>query len=220
MGIDIVLVQLAIVFLPGLIWAQIDARYAAKEKRGQIEFFIRSFLFGISTYAITYVGYRLFGQSFSGIDIEASAPSRLWLDDFVDEIVISSAVSFVLAIAWIYASTYKLLHSLLRKIRATKSFGDEDVWGYTFNSTEEGVEYVHIRDFDRGITYAGWVRAFSESGKPRELLLKDVIMYDKDGSSSASVSLVYLARHGEDIHIEFPYRRSGQRAREEQSGGE
>ena len=217
MGIDIVLVQLAIVFLPGLIWAQIDARYAAKEKRGQIEFFIRSFLFGISTYAITYVGYWLFGQSFSGLDV---APARLVPDSFVDEIIAASIVALVLAIIWLYSATYKWLHRLLRWIRATKRYGDEDVWDYAFNSGEKEVKFAYVRDFDRGITYAGWVRAFSDSGKPREILLEDVTMYHKDGESSVSVFWLYLGRYGQDIHIEFPYRRSEQVEREERADGE
>ena len=206
--IDIILVQFAIVFLPGLIWAQIDARYAAKEKPGQAEFIIRAFLFGISTYAIAYTGYSMFGQRFSVLSVEPSDPTRLLLDDFVDEILVSVAVAFVLAVVWMYVATYKLLVRLLIKIRATKKYGDEDVWDFTFNSSQEEIEYVHVRDFIKGTTYTGWVRAFSETGKSRELLLRDVIMYDSQGDNPTEVPLLYLERDGADIHIEFPYRRS------------
>ena len=220
MGIDIVLVQLAIVFLPGLIWSQIDARYAAKEKAGQVQFIIRAFLFGMFSYLVVFIGYGLFRQSFSVLDIDAARQTGILLGHFADEILISIPVTLVLAVLWVYAATYKLLHRLLLWMRATKKYGDEDVWDFTLNSPGEEVEYVHVRDFDRGTTYAGWVHTFSDSGRPRELLLRDVIMYHKDGSSSVSVPLLYLAPDGQSIHIEFPFRRSKKRGREEQSGGE
>ena len=220
MGIDTVLVQLAIVFLPGLIWAQIDARYVPKAKAGQVQFIIRVFLFGMFSYLVVYIGYGIFGQRFSFLGIDDLRQAEILLGNVADEILISIPVSLVLAVLWLYAATYKLLHKLLRWMRATKRHGDEDVWDYTFNSREEEVEYAHVRDFDRGITYAGWVHAFSDSGKPRELLLRDVVMYVRGAQPSAPVPLMYLARHGENLHIEFPYRRLEQRQRVEQADGQ
>ena len=67
-------------------------------------------------------------------------------------------------------------------------------------------EYVHVRDFDKGVTYTGWVRAFSETEKLRELLLVDVILYHRDDGEPTKVLLLYLARDRSDIHIEFPLR--------------
>ena len=72
MGVDVVLLQLAIVFLPGLIWAQIDARHVAKEKPGQVDFVVRVFLFGLATYVVVFVGYRLFGKDFTSLGIDTS----------------------------------------------------------------------------------------------------------------------------------------------------
>ena len=151
----------------------------------------------------------MFGQTFSALSVESSDPTRLLLDDFVDEILVSVVVAFVLAIVWMYAATYKLLVRLLIKIRATKKYGDEDVWDFTFNSSQEEIQYVHVRDFAKGTTYSGWVRAYSETGKSRELLLRDVIMFDRQGGNPTEVPLLYLERNGIDIHIEFPFRRSG-----------
>lgn len=208
--------QLAIIFLPGLIWAQIDARYAVKRKPRPIEFLIRAFLFGISTYLIAYAGYAVFGQSFSSLDVDPSGPARILLDDFVDEIFISAVIAFLLSVIWIYVATYRLLNRLLIWSRATNKYGDEDVWDFMFNSSQGESEYVHVRDFEKGMTYTGWVSAFSETEKLRELLLRDVIVYTGDSGESTAVPLLYLARDGADIHIEFPYRRP--RRREEGRG--
>ena len=199
--------QLAIIFLPGLIWAQIDARYAVKRKPRPIEFLIRAFLFGISTYLIAYAGYAVFGQSFSSLDVDPSGPARILLDDFVDEIFISAIIAFLLSVIWIYVATYRLLNRLLIWSRATNKYGDEYVWDFMFNSSQGESEYVHVRDFEKGMTYTGWVSAFSETEKLRELLLRDVIVYTGDSGESTAVPLLYLARDGADIHIEFPYRR-------------
>ena len=116
--------------------------------------------------------------------------------------------SFVfLAIIWITGSTYKWLTRFLQIIRVTKKYGDEDVWDFTFNSSQTEVEYVHLRDFEKNIIYAGWVDSFSETGKLRELLLREVRIYDSEGDEiGVEIPLLYLARKVDDIHIEFPYR--------------
>ena len=126
---------------------------------------IRAFLFGMSTYAIAYVGYRVFGRDFSDFGIDGPGSTRLLRGEFVDEIIVSAVLSFVLAIVWIYVANYKLLNKLLLLMKATNKYGHEDVWDFTFASSGEEVEYVHVRDFRRGIIYAGWVHIFSETGK-------------------------------------------------------
>ena len=46
MKIDLVILQFAIIFLPGLIWAGLDSRYALKSKPSEFQFLLRAFLFG------------------------------------------------------------------------------------------------------------------------------------------------------------------------------
>lgn len=90
------------------------------------------------------------------------------------------------------------------KIPVHKKYGDEDVWDFTFNSSDVETEYVHFRDFEHQLVYAGWVNAFSETNKLRELVLRDVIVYNFDGEEFYRTPLLYLARAPENIHIEFP----------------
>jgi hypothetical protein len=98
-----------------------------------------------------------------------------------------------------------LLTRFLQLIGATKKYGDEDVWDFTFNSRDTAVEYVHVRDFANQCVYAGWVNTFSETDRLRELVLLDVIVYDFDGQELYRVPRLYLARAPDSIHIEFPY---------------
>lgn len=118
----------------------------------------------------------------------------------------ASLVSTICALVWLYISNYKLLTRFLQLVAATKRYGDEDVWDFTFNSGRPEVEYIHLRDFEKKITYAGWVEAFSETEKQRELRLRDVIVYSFEGEILFETPRVYLARKMDDIDIEFPYR--------------
>ena len=102
-----------------------------------------------------------------------------------------------------------MLTRFLQKIKATKAYGDEDVWDFTFNSSVPAVEYVHFRDFENKFVYAGWVMTFFETEKLRELVLRDVQVFDFEGVLQYEMPLLYLARNAESIHIEFPYRSGG-----------
>lgn len=187
-----------------MVWARLDSRYAAKEKQSDLDFFVRTFVYGVVTYAVTFLIYLLLKKPFSLIDFRAAQDTTVLTRAVGFEILSATGVGFVLGIFWVYASTHKLLTRFLQLIGATKRYGDEDVWDYTFNSPAATVEYVHVRDFSQKLVYAGWVRAFSESGKVRELTLRDAQVFDFNGVMQYEVPLMYLARKPEDIHVEFP----------------
>ena len=104
----------------------------------------------------------------------------------------------------LYAENHKLFTRFVQLIGATKTYGDEDVWDFVFNSSSNAVSFVHFRDFDQRVTYAGYVEVFSESGHLRELVLRDVAVYDFDGNEMYKVPRIYLAKKQENVHIEFP----------------
>jgi hypothetical protein len=64
---------------------------------------------------------------------------------------------------------------------------------------------MNFRDFENKIVYSGWVISYSETEKLRELVLRDVEIFDFDGQFLFGMPMVYLARSPENIHIEFPY---------------
>jgi hypothetical protein len=203
---DLFVAQLAIVFLPGIIWAGLDARYASKTKPSETEFFIRAFTFGLASYAAVFLVYAAFGRSFDLVDLAGADEATVVTRAVADELLASLGVSLLLGVTWVYATNRKWLTRLLRWIGATTTYGDEDVWDYTFNLREPRVEYVFVRDFEKKIVYSGWVVTFSETGKLRELVLRDAEVLDFDGELLFETPLVYLARPPEDIHIEFPFR--------------
>ena len=181
MRIDLLFIQLAVVLLPGLIWTQLAATYAMKERPRPAEFVVRAFFFGILTYMVVYFMYGWFGREFSKPLVGDS--QQLLHVDFADEILWSSGAALVFSFVWIYGSTHRWMTRFLNLVGAATTHGREDIWDLTFSRLQAEVEYVHVRDLERGITYAGWVRAYSETGKLRELLLRDAIVWDNTGGN-------------------------------------
>jgi len=143
--VDFVVAQLALIFMPGIIWAKIDAKYGPGLRPDQSTLLIRAFLFGLATYSVLFLIYfacgKVFGYSTLGNDAE-----KIDLVSLKDEIAWSIPLSFVLSILWLWAVRYRILMKFLHKINASRRYGDEDVWSYTFNSDQVNVEYVHLRD--------------------------------------------------------------------------
>ncbi len=205
MKVDLLILQLAVIFLPGIVWASLDANYAAKVKPSDSQFFLRTFIFGITIYAVEFLGFTALGIPFHMASLANAAAHDIVSRDILKEVLWALVIGIFLAIIWLYAARYKLLTRLLQRIGATKKYGDEDVWDYTFNSTDIAVEYIHLRDFENERVYAGWVNTFSETDKLRELVLLDVVVYDLDGQEIYRTPRLYLARDPGSIHIEFPY---------------
>lgn len=207
---DLFLFQIVIIFIPGLIWERIDAQYGRNRATQQWDILRRAFMFGLAAHLATFVVFSVVSiwwpdWSFKFFDIKKDAT---FLDNAAfRQILAASGLALLCAIVWLYATNYKLPTKLLQAIGATKRYGDEDVWDYTFNSGYPEVEYVHVRDFDKKLTYAGWVEVWSESEKQRELVLRDVIIYDFEGAVLVETARVYLARKADNIDIEFPVRR-------------
>ena len=178
---DVAALQVALILLPGVIWALLDANYGAQVKRDQLTVITRAILFGFVSYAVTYVGYELSGRQFT---FPGGNESRALDRNFADEIVVSVLVSLVLGTAWLYSQTYRLTPRLLRLMRATNRYGNEDVWDHTLNVQAPETEYVNVRHFARQLVYCGFIETFSSSERARELLLRDVAVYDLEGPAA------------------------------------
>jgi hypothetical protein len=206
---DIFFFQLVLVFVPGLIWERIDSKYGKDRATQQWDILRRAFIFGLASYLVTFCLYWLVSLRFPQVSFQVFAIKKD--AEFLDAgsfklIVIATGVSLVCSVLWLYAMNRKLFTRLLQKIGATRRYGDEDVWDFMFNSGRPEVEYVHVRDFEKKLVYCGWVEAWSESEKQRELVIKDVIVYDIEGNFLFETARVYLARKADNIDIEFPYR--------------
>jgi len=205
---DFAIAQLALIFMPGIIWANIDAKYGAGLKPQQTTLIIRAFLFGMATYTALFLIYSLCGKPFGYAALGTDTDTLDFLQ-LRDEIAWSVPLSFTLSILWLWFVRYRCLMKFLHLIGASRRYGDEDVWSFTLNSGSASVEYVHLRDLDNGFIFAGWITTYSESEEYRELLLQDVIVYDEEGHEISKPPNLYISRPKNNIWIEFPYRKEG-----------
>ncbi|WP_195818525.1 DUF6338 family protein [Roseobacter sp. MH60115] len=201
---DFVVAQLALVFLPGIIWANLDSKYVTGGQSNQFNTVLKAFSFGLLTYGVLYLIYSLLGYDFSDESF-SSADKTLDITMFIDEILWSVPLAIGLAIFWMFFQNYRIFMRFLQWIGATKRFGDQDVWTFTFNSNQPHVEYVNVRNTDIGVTYSGWVNSFSEKEEIREILLEDAYIYGEDGKELARVPHLYLSLPKSNIWLEFPY---------------
>jgi len=181
-----------------------NAAFVLKKEQSSQDFVISAFLYGLLSYALVFLGYAILNVPFQLIDAGSADKKSVITTSVSREIVWALAVSFGCAIINVYLSTYSIPFRMLRLIGATKRYGSEDVWDYTFNLKSASVEYVHVRDFEQKLVSAGWVVAFSETDKIRELTLRNVRVFDFEGEFFYESPLAYLARKPEGIHIEFP----------------
>ncbi|WP_279483958.1 DUF6338 family protein [Aureimonas sp. SK2] len=201
---SLLLLQIAILFLPGMIWAHLDAKFATKGSPGQVEFIARAFVFGVASYVLTFLVYLRKGWSFSVGDLKEMDSTFILTPEMGWQVIIATIVGFVSSIAWMYGVRFKVLTRILQYLGATRTYGDEDVWEYTLNSNAATSEYVHVRDIANQIVYAGWLLTFSSTGKMREMVLRDVQVFDLDGNALYDTPRLYIARPQEGMHIEFP----------------
>lgn len=195
--------ELALIFIPGFVWMKIHSRYGFKGDQTQFDLILNAFIFDVLSYGVLYVIYTSKGWSLKIFELDPDS-KKLLQPQIFPEIAFAVLISIAGGVLSLYVENHKLFTRFVQKIGATKRYGDEDVWDFVFNSSSPAAGFVHFRDFDQRVTYAGIVEVFSESGQIRELVLRDVIVYDFEQTEMYRVPRLYLARERESIHIEFP----------------
>ena len=182
---------------------KIHSRYGFKGEQTQFDLILNAFIFGVITYAFLYLIYWAKGWSLKVFELDSES-KKLLQPEIFPEIIAAVFIALVCGVLNLYIENRKLFTRLVQSIGATKTYGDEDVWDFVFNSSSEAVTFIHFRDFEQRVTYAGFVEVFSESGQLRELILRDVFVYDFEGTEMYRVPRLYLARERENIHIKLP----------------
>lgn len=205
---DFVVAQILFIFLPGIIWSSVDSNYGTGHRSQNVQLILRSFLFGVATYSVLFLIYSAIGREF-GYSTLGNNSSQVDLIQLKDEIAWSIPLSLVLSVLWLWMVRHRLLMRCLQFIRATNRYGDEDVWSFTLNFWQANVEYVHFRDLEYDLVFAGWVATFSEDEDYRELLLRDAIVYNADGTEITQSPYLYISRPKNNIWMEFPFSNQG-----------
>jgi hypothetical protein len=124
---DIFFFQLAIIFLPGLIWERVDAQFLQKRVPTQFDVLRRTFVFGLVSYLVTYAVADL-----AGLRFEFVKPNKdeIFLGaTAVNQVIVTTIAAFICSILWMYFVKFDLLTKFVHVIGASKQYGDEQaIW--------------------------------------------------------------------------------------------
>ncbi len=173
--------------IPGIIALGVIKTIGPKRHRTDFESGLQIFIYGIVCYAIT--GFL------EGIDLWRTAPSagkKFWqvvLDSGLglatlnpEKGLSTGQIGFATIVALVVGGViaklqmHSIPHQILRKLHLTKRINEEDIWEFTLSSPNIN-SWVTVRHHDNGKVYQGWVRAYSDGGDERELLLADVRVF-------------------------------------------
>ncbi len=204
--VNVTLLRLAFLALPGAIALRVYQTLTGYRSRKNWEDFFDLVIFSLFSYAL--LGFIKLLLSVAGVMERDSRTFlfMLWNPDSRipwGEILCAVLIGILTAYGASYMRKYKLINRFGQRIGATNRVGDEDIWEFFHNSSAAG--WVYVRDLRHGKVYYGWISHFSDSGKDRELILQEVIVYDKDtGQEVERIGTLYLSRASEDLTIEVP----------------
>ena len=205
MDLSGLLIRIIFLLLPGAIARTFYRKLRGRAKRKDWEDFVEIIVFSLLSYALYALLLFLLNKEWA-TGIQFTAFEALFNEKVAirwQDVLNSSLLSVVLALLASYAYQFNIINRIGKKIRATTRFGDEDVWDFFHHSPNVRGEWVTVRDHKLNLYYFGWVEAFSDSGKQRELLLREVSVHDNSsGDYLYRTDALYLSRRQDDLTLE------------------
>lgn len=196
--IDETVLKILFFLIPGIIALEIVKGLGPKRPRSDFESAVSIFIYGIASYAIAGFLEGVFESAVVPTPI-GSQPVGFWSKAFnsslglailnpqkglgAEQIAFAAFIGVVLGLVVAYVQTHSIVHKVIYRLRLTLRTNEVDIWQFTLTSPDID-SWVTVRHHENGKTYQGWIRAYSDGGDERELLLADVRVFDKlEGSN-------------------------------------
>jgi len=206
LDVSALVIRIIFLLLPGAVGASFYWKMKGRTTRKDWEDFLEVIIFSLASYGVYALLVQLLNWKWQ-LTITFTA-FEAFFDDKVAvrwrDVLFSSLISIPLAVVASYSFQFKLINKFGKLIGATQRFGDEDVWDFVHRSPDVRGGWVIVRDHKLNLYYSCWIQAFSDSGKDRELLLREVDVYD-DASAEwrYSTPVMYLSRKQDELTIEI-----------------
>jgi hypothetical protein len=208
MSLSSFLIRIILLVIPGivcsLLYRTLRGRSSRKDWEDYLEILAFSFIcysiYGFFAYALSLL--RPTDHAFAAL--RAFTNENVPIDKTVGHAIIWAAL-IALPVAFIasYIDSNKVINKIGQKLKATTRFGDEDVWDFLHHSPAIRGNWVTVRDHKLKLNYLCWIQAYSDSGKERELLLRDVDVYnDVTAECLYKTDVMYLSRKNDELTIE------------------
>jgi len=196
-------IRISFLLLPGIIGRMLYTSLIGKKPKKEWEEFFEILIFSLVTYIIYANLCSLFttGEFITEISIfnkilNEEIPIQ-W-----EKIYPATGVAIIIALIASAFHTYKIINKFGRLINVTKRYGDEDLWDLFHNTPN--IEWVVIRDHKLDLAYFCYEKYVSDLGSKRELILKDVEVFNNSGEFLYKADAMYIARDDYDLTIEVP----------------
>lgn len=222
MTISDFIIRILFLSLPGLVGVMTyRALKGRPDNRKDWEDILEIALFSLLSYSI--YGLIITFANFQGWTSTQVFISQAVFDDTTPvpwvEISFTTVIGFVLAFIASFFYTRNAINWLGRIFRVTSMFGNKDVWD--FYHKNYGSEWVFVRDHKIGLVYFGHILAYSDSDKERELIIKDVDVFDnKTSEFQYKTPVIYISRSRDDLSIELPDLTGNSKSKEEETTNE
>ncbi len=217
-GIEGLGLKILYLLIPGIISLGVMKSLGPRKPRSEFEQGLQIFIYGIACYALTGFAEGIYGSRicdlftvdrWKAITSHAASLATLSSGEKLDanQIALASVVALVLGCILAVVQTRSIPHRVLRRLGLTKRIGEVDIWAFALN-TPDLQEWVTVRNHETGKVYQGWIFSYSDGGDERELLLRDVLVFDLDRATGQlievdNVPAMYLGLDRKNVVLEF-----------------
>ena len=229
MEISAFLVRLIFLLLPGVVWRMVFVQLTGGREKRDWEDFLKILFYSVIGYLSYWIIVKLIWiplwifKSEHALSLTQVSLNGI-LQPFIDinkdlnfnHIFFATIISIPVAFVSAYFYSYKIVNKIGQKIKATKHYGDQDVWEFLMNSS--CIKQIVVRDHKLNLIYYGVLGLFSDdrTKNDRELLLYNVDVFanqlegnDQQKDQQKSILLydtpmLYICRNRADISIEIP----------------
>lgn len=193
--------KLIILLTPGAVASIIFEKLTIHKKWTSFQFVANSILFGGISYLMAQLGFNICRHDTSFDNFWLNLPSKeIPFDAVIKALITSVFIGFICA----GLDNYKIINKLGKVFKLTTKYGDENLYSYFLNA--DNVNEIYFRDVPNNITYHGMINSYSETTEFKEIVLRDVKVYDYTNSEFMyELDKVYLSRPKDDIIIEVPF---------------
>ena len=205
--------KLIILLTPGAVASIIFEKLTIHKKWNSFQFIANSILFGGISYLVAQLAFNICRHDSSFDNFWLNLPSKeIPFAAVIKAIITSIFIGFICAGLY----NYKFVNRIGKLFKLTTKYGDENLYSYFLNA--KNVNEIYFRDIPNNITYHGMINSYSETNEFKEIVLRDVKVYDYETSTIMyELDKVYLSRPKDDIIIEVPFINN---TKTEENGGE
>jgi len=172
--------KLVIILIPGIFATQIVKNVTIDKKWDSFKFSIYSLLFGFFCYLLLEWIYNL-------LDLKSLGASNYHLtiwetsvkeDSIIpfQEVLYASIISIIIGVIASWIRTNRIIFKIAQFLKITRKFGEGDLY-YEY-LRQENLNLVYVHEIGRELTFSGYVNYYSQTDKIKELVLKNVEVFN------------------------------------------